>query len=236
MKTLAIITARGGSKRIPRKNIKDFLGAPIISYPIKACLESGIFDEVMVSTDDEEIAEISSSLGANVPFKRSAKNSDDFSTTFDVLAEVLRKYEENNIDPQNICCLYPTAPFITKDILKNSFKQFTDGGFDSLLPVVEYEFAPQRALNVKDGKIFWQDPAHALTRSQDLENLYHDTGQFYWLKSETIKVQKKIITDNTGFIKLDPLYVQDIDTAMDWKLAELKYKLQNQGYHNEVSI
>lgn len=228
MKNIAIITARGGSKRIPYKNIKDFLGKPIIAYPIEAAKASGLFDEIIVSTDDDEIASISIALGASVPFMRSEKNSDDFATTFDVLEEVVSKLSDTNINPQNICCIYPTSPLLNSETLTQSNKKFVEGDFDSLLPVVKYEFATQRALRLEDkGNIYWVNENHAQTRSQDLEQHFHDVGQFYWLKTKVLIRDKKIITKKTGHFEIDATSAQDIDTLQDWEMAQIKFKYIN---------
>lgn len=227
MKNIAIITARGGSKRIPRKNIKDFLGRPMIAYPILAAKEAGIFDDIIVSTDDEEIARIAKERGASVPFMRSAETSNDYATTFDVLDEVIQKLADRDIHPENVCCIYPTTPFLTDEILKESFQKFQQGKFDSLLPVVKFDFPIQRALKEEKGKVIWVEEKYALMRSQDLELRYHDVGQFYWLKLNTILKAKKIITDNTGLYELDPKRAQDIDAIEDWEIAEIKYQYIN---------
>ena len=222
---IAIITARGGSKRIPRKNIKNFCGQPIISYSIKAALDSGIFDEVMVSTDDEEIADLSRELGASVPFLRSRKNSDDYAATADVLLEVLQKYKETGKIFENICCIYPTAPFVTKQKLMAAWEFFNREKFDSVMPVVKYSFPPYRSLFFKNGKVAPKSPEHYLKRSQDLDPLYHDCGQFYLIEAKVFLEKKSLLTENTAPFILPETEVQDIDTEEDWKLAECKYKL-----------
>jgi pseudaminic acid cytidylyltransferase len=223
LKALCIITARGGSKRIPRKNIKEFCGKPIIAYSIEAALESNLFDEVMVSTDDDEIAEISRKYGAKVPFMRSPKNSDDFSTTADVLLEVLEQYKEVGIEPESFCCIYPTAPFVTAEKLIKSFEKLNYDHVDSVLPMVKFSFPPQRGLINLDGKIKFQYPEHMSTRSQDLESIYHDAGQFYWVKTSIFSKEKKLILKSTIGFELAETEVQDIDTLDDWKIAEIKF-------------
>lgn len=225
MKNIAIIPARGGSKRIPRKNIKHFLGKPIIAYSIEAALSSKLFDEVMVSTDDEEIAEIAMKYGAKVPFLRTKENSNDFATTADVIIEVLNTYVSTGVSFDNICCIYPTAPLISIDSLNDSFSILVDNEFDSVFPVVEYSYPIQRSLGVNQGKIEMVWPENLNKRSQDLESRYHDAGQFYWLKFESFLKTKLIYSDNAGFFKVDELLVQDIDDETDWKLAELKFSL-----------
>src|SRR5690554_1237368 len=224
MSNLCIIPARGGSKRIPRKNIKAFLGKPIIAYSIEAALKSNLFDEVMVSTDDDEIAAIAQEYGARVPFMRSDKNADDFATTYDVIEEVLQQYKEAGNTFENTCVLYPCAPFITVARLKEAYKKLEK--FDTVFPVVQYGFPIQRALKKnKDDKLAFYQPEFELSRSQDLTPSYHDAGQFYWLKTNVLLANKTIISNNTGAVIVSEMEVQDIDTEVDWKLAELKYKL-----------
>ncbi len=224
MSNLCIIPARGGSKRIPRKNIKDFLGKPIIAYSIEAALKSNLFDEIMVSTDDEEIAAIAKEYGAKVPFMRSEENADDFATTYDVIEEVLQKYGEAGKKFKNTCVLYPCAPFVTASRLNEAYKKLEE--FDTVFPVVKFGFPIQRALkkNEEDKVAFFQ-PEFELSRSQDLTPSYHDAGQFYWLNIHALKENKRMIAENTGAIVLSEMEVQDIDNTIDWKMAELKYKL-----------
>jgi len=225
-KKLCIIPARGGSKRIPRKNIKDFLGKPIISYSIKSAIESNLFDEVIVSTDDEEIAEISKSYGARVPFLRSKKNSSDIATTFDVLKEVFEKLEDQNQYFEYCCCIYPCAPFVKSDILLASFKKMKKNNFDSIFPIIKYGHPIQRALKINlEGQVQYNSSEYALTRSQDLEEMFHDAGQFYWMRVTEILKYRKVVTENSGGIEITELEAQDIDSEMDWKLAELKFNL-----------
>jgi pseudaminic acid cytidylyltransferase len=223
---LAIIPARGGSKRIPRKNIKSFLGKPIIAYSIEAALESNAFDEVMVSTDDDEIAEIARQYGATVPFLRSENSSDDFATTADVIEEVLNSYKHKGIDFDLACCIYPTAPLIDTKKIMESFELLKTQSFDCVFPVVEYSYPIQRALKVNGQNkmdLFFEENKNA--RSQDLESSYHDAGQFYSFLVDEFLKNKQLWTENTGVIFLDEFEVQDIDTLTDWKLAELKYEL-----------
>lgn len=223
MKSIAIITARGGSKRIPRKNIKDFMGKPIIAYSIEAAIECGCFDEVMVSTDDEEIAAIAKKYGAEVPFFRSASTSDDFSTTADVLKEVIQKYSEMGEQYDVLCCIYPTAPFVTADKLKLAVETMKREKTDSLIPIVQYSFPPQRAVVLREGKVCYQYPEFEKSRSQDLEPIYHDCGQFYLCKTDVLIKQNSVISKNASGLVVSEEEVQDIDNMSDWKLAELKY-------------
>lgn len=223
-KAIAIITARGGSKRIPRKNIKDFCGRPILAYSIEAALNSGEFDTVMVSTDDEEIAGIAVSCGAEVPFFRSEETSNDHATTVDVLREVLGTYEGKGIHYEYACCIYPTAPFVTGERLKEAMEQLENTAADSLVPVVAYSFPPQRAFVIREQKVAYQYPEFAAMRSQDLETIYHDCGQFYLFRTEMLKKQNTLIGKNTIPYVMPETEVQDIDNESDWMLAEMKYK------------
>ena len=223
MSSVAIIPARGGSKRIPHKNIKDFLGKPIIAYSIEAALKSGLFDEVMVSTDDAEIASVASSFGASVPFMRSAQTSNDYATTADVIREVLDCYLKSGKSFDLFCCLYSTAPFVTQNNLKEAFSKLEE--FDSVFTVVRYSYPIQRSLNVRDGKVGMNHPQFKDSRSQDLEASYHDAGQFYFAKTDAFLKEKTLWGSNTGALILPELQVQDLDTETDWKLAEMKYKL-----------
>ena len=227
MKSVAIITARGGSKRIPRKNIKPFLGKPILEYSIKAALAADLFDEVMVSTDDEEIANVAKKAGAKVPFFRSEKTANDFATTADVIEEVLNSYEQIGTGFDRVCCIYPTAPFVTADAIKTAMMLLEQEQADSVIPVVKFSFPPQRGVVIQDGRIVpkWKECMNM--RSQDLEPLYHDCGQFYCLNVESFKKQKAIWMENVVPFVQDEMLVQDIDTPEDWKMAEMKYRLLN---------
>lgn len=231
MSSIAIITARGGSKRIPRKNIKEFCGRPILTYSIEAALESGCFDEVMVSTDDVEIAEIARKAGASVPFLRSDKTSGDFATTADVIEEVLAEYEKHGQKFAYACILYPTAPFVTGDKLKKAMAMLQEQGADSVLPIVQFSFPPQRAFVSREGRIQFAEPQYAKTRSQDLEPMYHDSGQFCCFTTELFLTKHTLVTDNTLGIVCPESEVQDIDNYEDWCLAELKYKRMKEKNH-----
>lgn len=222
---LCIIPARGGSKRIPRKNIRPFLGKPIIAYSIEAARQSGLFDEVMVSTDDPEIAAIAKSFGAEVPFIRSYRTSDDFSTTADVLNEVLQEYAKADRHFDKVCCCYATAPFVSSDRLIEGYTAL-DEETESVFPIVEFGFPILRSLKLKDGglvELNWPENLNA--RSQDLPKSYHDAGQWYWLKTKAYREKGKLIMDRTKGIELNELEVQDIDSETDWKLAEIKYEI-----------
>lgn len=222
MANIAIITARGGSKRIPRKNIKDFCGKPIMVYSIETAKQSALFDEVMVSTDDDEIAEVARKYGANVPFMRSAATSNDYATTADVIREVLREYDKREKQFEWVCCVYPTAPFVTAKKLRDSFSYLREKNANALVPVVKFSYPPQRAMVIENGLLQYKSPENVRVRSQDLEPLYHDAGQYYFWKVD--KFSEGII-DNTVPYILNEMEVQDIDNWEDWKLAENKYRI-----------
>lgn len=225
-KAIAIITARGGSKRIPRKNIKEFCGRPIIEYSIEAALDSGVFDEVMVSTDDAEIAEIAERAGAHVPFLRSAENAGDMAATHEVILEVLDEYKKIGIEFAEVCCIYPTAPFLTATKLKESMDKLEESGADGVVPVVAYSFPPQRCFVIAEGRVSYKWPENRLVRSQDLERYYHDCGQFYLLKVEPFRRELSMVLKNTVPYVMDEMEVQDIDNLEDWELAEVKFQMR----------
>ena len=224
-KRIAIITARGGSKRIPKKNIKEFCGKPIIIYSIEAAITSGLFDEVMVSTDDVAIADIARGAGAKVPFLRSGENASDFATTADVIMEVLDEYSKLGKDFDIATCIYPTAPFISADTLGKAISILENAECESVLPIVAFSFPPQRGLVIKEDRCHPKYPENMEKRSQDLEKMYHDAGQFYVLRVTSFSKKKKLVMDNTYPLILSEMQVQDIDTEEDWKIAELKYRL-----------
>ena len=228
MQRLAIIPARGGSKRIPKKNIKEFLGKPIISYAIKNAINSDLFDEVMVSTDDIEIAAISKSYGANIPFIRSSKTADDYATTIEVISEVLNEYQKKGKTFNEACCIYPCTPLLQLNRLIESFKLLEKNNYDCVFPILRYGFPIQRAVRLNGfGKVEMIHPKHLITRSQDLEPSYHDAGQFYSFNVDKMILHKKLLTENTGYIELSEMEAQDIDNLIDWELAEVKYKIKN---------
>ena len=224
MKTIAIITARGGSKRIPKKNIKEFCGKPIMAYSIEAALSSGVFDEVMVSTDSEEIATIAREYGAAVPFMRSPETSNDFATTADVIKEVIQSYKEKNIEFEYLCCIYPTAPFVTARKLQESMQKLLSAEADSLMPVVQFSFPPQRGMIEKNGILQYQYPEFSKMRSQDLPTIYHDCGQYYFCKTTSFIQYNSVVTPNTIPDVMPEEEVQDIDNESDWMIAEIKYR------------
>jgi pseudaminic acid cytidylyltransferase len=223
MSSLAIITARGGSKRIPRKNIKHFMGKPMLAYAIEAALSSGLFDEVMVSTDDNEIADIASTFGAKIPFLRSETTANDFATTRDVLLEVIDEYKKQGKEFDEFACIYPCVPFLTSEILCQAHESFSSNKADSLIPVVKYSFPIQRAMKIgSDGMLSFREPEYAAARSQDLEPMYHDVGMFYFYRTQAFLSGRMMRT--VPFV-LNEESVQDIDTPEDWAMAEMKYKI-----------
>lgn len=233
-KPYAIITARGGSKRVPKKNIRSFCGKPIIAYSIEAALNSGLFEEVMISTDSKEIAGIGEQYGAVVPFMRSEKTSDDFSDTTDVLNEVIEMYKERRIEFDMFCCIYPTAPFITAEKLQASYRLLQDEDVYNVVPMTSFSFPPQRGmLYQENGFIGPVDPVGVNARSQDLPTIYHDCGQFYWIKTEEYLKNQEILSNHTKPFFVSETEVQDIDNETDWVLAEIKYRYmkENCGEH-----
>lgn len=226
---IAIITARGGSKRIPRKNIRDFCGKPIIAYSIEAALEAGIFDEVMVSTDDEEIKEIALKYGANVPFMRSAKTASDTATTADVLNEVIREYKNHGREFDYMCCIYPTAPFITAKKLKDAVELMEKEKPVAVMPVVPFSYPPQRCFVIgEDNRMEYKYPEYISSRSQDLEKHYHDVGQFYVYDIEKYCALDGKVASGLMPIVVSETEVQDIDNEDDWVIAELKYRFMKE--------
>lgn len=226
LRSLAIIPARGGSKRIERKNVKDFAGKPIIAYSIGAAIDSGCFDTVMVSTDDAEIAEAAAGYGAEIPFMRSAGNSDDHATTADVIREVIGRYREEGIEFDVVCCIYATAPFITAERLRRGAAIIETGRAQGAFTCVAYSYPTQRCLVCgADGRIRMKFPEYAAARSQDLEPTYHDAGQFYFSTVKAFEESGSLWGPDTVPIILPELEVQDLDTPTDWLLAEMKYNL-----------
>ena len=223
--SIAIIPARGGSKRIPRKNIKDFLGKPIIAYSIEAALSSGVFDEVMVSTDDVEIAEIAKQYGAKVPFFRSLEMSTDMAMTAPVLIEVINEYRKLGKQFEYLCCLYPCAPFVKPGRLQKAMSTLIASEVDSVVPVVKFSYPPLRGLVLRDGKLQMLFPENLNVRSQDLKPIYHDAGQFYCVRTDSLIIEEKMFCENCIPLELSEMEVQDIDNFEDWELAELKYRM-----------
>ena len=233
MSSIAIITARGGSKRIPKKNVKEFCGKPIIAYSIEAAIQSGVFDVVMVSTDSEEIAEIAKLYGASVPFMRSEKNANDYSTTRDVLMEVLDEYAKRGKKYDDMTCIYPTAPFVNARKLNEAMALFKTTKSCMLIPVVQFSYPPQRAYIVKNGKLQFKWEKYRYTRSQDCEPFYHDAGQFYCYDIKEYLATDGEIKENIIPFILPESEVQDIDNEEDWKIAEMKYMIMKGNKRNE---
>lgn len=226
MPHLAIIPARGGSKRIPRKNIRPFLGKPIIAYSIEAALKSDLFDEVMVSTDDREIAEIAMAYGANLPFMRDPQSANDHAVLADVCEEVLGQYQKQGKTFDTACLIMATAPFVTAEKLVQAYQMLTESEDDCVLTVTEYSFPIQRSFQLEESRLKMRWPEHLNTRSQDLEKAYHDAGQFNFFKVKAFLRQKKLFMDRMRGLILDPMEVQDIDTLSDWNMAELKFRMR----------
>ncbi|MBD5349214.1 MAG: pseudaminic acid cytidylyltransferase [Bacteroides sp.] len=226
MKILAIIPARGGSKRIERKNVRPFDGLPIIAYSIRAALSAGCFEKVMVSTDDEEIAEVARKYGAEVPFMRSTATADDYATTADVISEVLRRYRQEGFEFDAVCCLYATAPFVTAARLCEGAAIIENGNAKAAFTCVAYSYPTQRCLVIgADGCVSMKYPQYAKSRSQDLERTYHDAGQFYFCSVAEFEKYGTLWVPDTFPVLLPELEVQDLDTPTDWKIAEIKYRL-----------
>ncbi len=223
-KCIAIIPARGGSKRIPHKNIREFCGQPLLAYSVKVAVNSGLFDRVLVSTDDPEIAEAAVEAGAEVPFYRSAETACDTATTSDALLEVLERLGEDGEQYDLACCIYATAPFLTGDVLRTAKEKLEETGADTVMPVVAYSFPPQRGMVLRDGKVFYTHPECRDVRSQDLEKIYHDAGQFYFFRVAPFMESGVLVSENTAGIEVPELMAQDIDTEEDLLLAEFKFR------------
>lgn len=226
MKTVAIITARGGSKRILKKNIKLFSGKPIIAYSIKAAIDSQLFDRVIVSTDSDEITEVAAHYGAEIPFKRPAELADDYAGTDEVLIHALRWLEENDRAYDYACCIYPTAPMLRVESVKKGLEILKKTGATSAFSVTTYSYPISRSLKInKQGRLekYWSGYVDA--RSQDLEEAYHDAGQFYWVSVDKYLKEKRILSPDSVPVAIKRYLVQDIDTPEDWEMAEKLYKL-----------
>ena len=225
---LAVIPARGGSKRIPRKNIKPFCGKPMIAWSIEAALQSGCFDKIVVSTDDAEIAEVACQYGARVPFMRPAELSDDHTGTTAVIAHAIDWFAAQGQTPTQVCCLYATAPFVSADDLRRGLAVLTETGSDYAFSVTSYAFPIQRAIRVTPvGRVEMFNTEYFNTRSQDLEEAYHDAGQFYWGRAAAWLTGKVIFGSHAAVVQLPRYRVQDIDTAEDWQSAEYLFRAIN---------
>ena len=217
---IAIIPARGGSKRIPRKNIKVFCGQPMIAYAIKAAQDSGLFEHVVVSTDDEEIQSIANSLGAEIPFVRPAELANDFTATVPVVAHAIQACEALGWKFSNVCCVYPSVPFIEVGDLQGAMAKLTEGGADYCFPITEFPAAVQRALKYSsNGLMAPVYPEHELTRTQDLDAAFYDACQFYWGTKKAWLNNSRIHSSGVGF-EIPSWRVVDIDTTADWERAE----------------
>ena len=224
---LAVIPARGGSKRIPRKNIRPFHGKPIIAWSIEAARESGCFDRIVVSTDDEEIAEVARAFGAEVPFFRPPELADDHAVTGVVVRHALEWFEAAGESVDACCCIYATAPFVTGDAIRDGFAMLRDSDADFVISVTSFAFPIQRASFIRGGRLGMFEPSQYMTRSQDLEEAFHDAGQFYWGRPEAWREVRPVLTERTIPYVLPRHLVQDIDTLEDWDQAELMYRASN---------
>ncbi len=223
---ICMIPARGGSKRIPRKNIKAFNGKPIIAYSIEAALESNCFDQVIVSTDDNEIAEVAKTYGAKVPFIRPAELSNDYAGTIPVIKHTIEWLEDHNNTIDNVCCLYATAPFIQSQTIFKAFQQLQESKADYCFSVTSFAFPIQRSIRItQDDKVDMFYPENFNVRSQDLEEAYHDAGQFYWGKAQAFKDELPVFSETASPYILPRYLVQDIDTMEDWIRAEAMHRV-----------
>jgi len=220
---IAIIPARGGSKRIPRKNLRPFLGRPILQYSIQACLESGLFESVLVSTDDEEIAGFARQTGASVPFLRDPSTAGDHATTAEVLLEVFATLESGGRSYDWACCCYPTAPFVRPQLLHQAFERLQPVEVDGVMTVCRHSPPIWRALKVSDGTLKMVWPEHELVRSQDLPPTYYDSGQFYLFKVDRFLRARKLYLPAMVALEVSEAEAQDIDKESDWELAEMKF-------------
>lgn len=224
MSACAIIPARGGSKRIPRKNVKPFHGRPMIGWSIRAAITSGCFDRIVVSTDDEEIAEVARAEGAEVPFMRPRELSDDFTPTVPVVQHGVEWLIDAGQDATEICCIYATAPFVLPGDLRAGLEKLRELDCAYVFSATSFPFPVQRAMRMREGgNIEMLQPEHVQTRSQDLEETYHDAGQFYWGTREAWLSGKAIIGPESSIVTLPRFRVQDIDTPEDWQMAEMMF-------------
>ena len=223
MSSIAVIPARGGSKRIPQKNIKSFFGKPIIGYSIEAAASSGLFDRIVVSTDSEEIAAVARELGAEVPFMRPAAISGDFTPTVDVLLHTLDELgRKEEYRPQYLCCILATAPMLRSSDLREGYRMVASAEAPAAFGVTTFAFPILRALQLTaSGALEMVWPEHELTRSNDLQEFYHDAGQFYWVECAALRREKRVYMQGARPVILPRHLVQDIDTPEDWLAAEM---------------
>lgn len=227
---LCVIPARGGSKRIPRKNIKPFGCLPMIAWSIRAATESGCFDRIIVSTDDPEIAEVAQEHGAEVPFMRPEDLSDDHTGTVPVIAHAIAWHNQHDQPATEVCCIYATAPFVQSSDLQRGLKILQSTGAAYAFSVTSYAFPIQRAIRITpDRRVEMFQPEHFNTRSQDLEEAWHDAGQFYWGQAQAWLAQKPLFSAHSAPVPLPRHRVQDIDTPEDWERAELMFKVLQQA-------
>jgi len=222
---IAIIPARGGSKRIPRKNIKEFLGKPIIAYSIEVAIKSDLFDKVIVSTDDSEVARVAQIYGAEVPFMRPSELSDDYTGTNDVVKHALNWYSKRGISVEYACCIYATVPFLRVQYLQEGLEKLQLHNKSFAFSVTSFPSPVQRAMMIKKNGVTMLYPKHSNTRSQDLEETYHDAGQFYWGRAEAFLNNEKLFAQQSFPVIIPRELVQDIDTIEDWNKAKLIYKI-----------
>lgn len=227
---VAIIMGRGGSKRVPLKNVKQFCGKPIIAYPIEVARNCSLFDRVIVTTDSPDIARVAQRYGAEVPFLRPPELADDYTATAPVLAHALRWLGEKGAKIKHVCCIYATAAFIREEYLQQAFKVIEENGVSCVFPVTTYPCSIYRALRIgASGSLEMIWPEHELTRSNDLPEAYHDAGQFYWLDCEKFLKEQRIYTEDAMPVILPRSLVQDIDTLEDWETAQVKFKAMGFG-------
>jgi N-acylneuraminate cytidylyltransferase len=226
---LAVIPARGGSKRIPRKNIKSFGGLPMIAWSIQAAIKSQCFEHIIVSTDDHEIAEVAKAYGADVPFLRPAELSDDHAGTIPVIAHAIDWLQQHAQMATEVCCIYATAPFVQASDLQHGLKVLQNTGADYAFSVTSFEFPIQRAIRITpEQRVDMFQPEHFCTRSQDLEEAWHDAGQFYWGKTQAWLAGKPLFSPDAAPVPLPRHRVQDIDTPEDWERAERMFMMLQQ--------
>lgn len=223
---IAVIPARGGSKRIPRKNIKLFHGLPVIAYAINAARESEVFDKIFVSTDDEEIAEIATSFGATIPWMRPKGLSDDYTTTVNVMQDEVKKLNLNLIDLENVCCIYPATPLLKPSFLLQALQILENGDWDYVLSALRTKTPPERFFSLGASKgVEMHFSEHEVTRTQDLPITYHDAGQFYWGKKSSWESGQPIFSSKSTILELPSESTVDIDTTDDWHYAERLFDL-----------
>lgn len=225
MESIAIIPARGGSKRIPRKNVMNFAGKHAIGRTIECARESKLFSHIVVSTDDPEIAEVSLSYGAEVPFKRDKELSDDHTVTVDVILDAITKLQLNGLDPDYVCCIYPVTPLLASKRVREASETLINGDWDYVFGAIPFEAPIERSIRRQpDGQVRFIDPTFLNTRTQDLEVSFHDSGQFYFGRKDAWMRKAPILSGNSTFIELNKFEVIDIDTPEDWNLAEIIYQ------------